>query len=419
MKPGSAPARILMLFAAAASVMAFLLFIGLEPAAAQQAADWPRWRGPNGDGISPEADWDPMALSRGPRILWKADAGMGYSSPAIMNGRVYISGQNGKKEFVLALDAATGKRIWRREWTGGSPPQSSPTIDGDSVYVVSQQGAVSCLAARNGKIRWRKDLIKDYKTEAIPYGYSGSPVVIGDLLVLNVNTAGVALNKETGALAWASSPHKEQINSFGYHATPVLYDRKGRKTVLLMSGTGLSSVDVETGRRLWFFEWFNPAAPPIGDPVVSGDHVLISTFPTAPHALLDISGDQPRVLSKNQSVKAGISTPVLLDGYLYATEGPDFGGNLRCVEWKTGEVKWETSMGAMQFTAAGGRLLILESGGTLRVTEVNPAAYTEISSCSLPSAKGRKWWTPPVLCGGRIYCRNFYGDLLCVDVSRR
>ncbi len=398
---------------------ASILVLAAGPVAAQQACDWPRWRGPNGDGISPETDWDPMALSGGPRILWKADAGMGYSSPAIVNGRAYISGYSDGKEFVMALDAATGKRLWLREWEGNSHPNSSPTIDRDSVYVVSQRGAVSCLAAKDGKRRWRKDLVKEYKMETIPNGYSGSPVVIGDLLVLNVNTAGVALDKETGALIWASSPHKERSNPNGYHATPVPYDHGGRKTVLLMSGIGLSLVDVETGRRLWFFEWFDPAIAAVADPLVSGDQVLISTFSTNPSsALLDISGDQPRVLWKNLSVNTGTSTAVRLDGYLYATEGPGSGGNLRCVEWKTGKVKWETSMREMQLTAAGGKLLILESGGTLRVAEANPAAYTEISSCPLPSEKGHHWWTPPVLCGGRIFCRNFYGDLVCIDVRR-
>ena len=206
-------------------------------------SDWPRWCGPNGDGISMEIKWNPEALSGDPKILWKADVGMGYSNVAIKDNRLYTMGMKG----MFCLNAETGKEIWQYSEVMLSGPKATPTIDGKYVYILSEAGTLFCLRVKNGKLRWQKDLKREYETESIPYGYGGSPVIVDDLIILNVNTAGIALDKKTGSLMWASPVHTKKVNLNDYHATPVLYDHEGTRCTLLFSGIGLSLVE---GKRM-------------------------------------------------------------------------------------------------------------------------------------------------------------------------
>ena len=140
--------------------------------------DWPQWRGPNGDGISMETNWNPEALSGGPNILWKVDIGMGYSNVAINDNRLYTMGQEG----VYCFDADTGEEIWKHSFKSIADPQSTPTTDGKYVYALDKIGILLCLKAKNGKVRWKKDLVSEYDVVKPFYGFAGSPVIEGALL---------------------------------------------------------------------------------------------------------------------------------------------------------------------------------------------------------------------------------------------
>ena len=108
--------------------------------------DWPRWRGPNGDGISKETGWNPAALKDGPRILWKANVGMGYSNVAIKDNRLYTMGCKGREYTIVCLNAETGKEIWRRVVSENlMEPQATPAIDGEFLYALSKEGLLLCL----------------------------------------------------------------------------------------------------------------------------------------------------------------------------------------------------------------------------------------------------------------------------------
>jgi len=139
-------------------------------------------------------------------------------------------------------------------------------------------------------------------------------------------------------------------------------------------------------------------------------------------AVLDISGAEPELVWENHEMANHISSSIYLDGYLYGVDG-DYHSNikkctLRCIKAESGELMWEELTGGASLTAADGKLIVLTAKGTLHIAEATPAAYVEISSCQLPTEVGLPWWwTPPVLCGGKIYCRNQSGDLVCIDVS--
>jgi outer membrane protein assembly factor BamB len=141
-------------------ILTILIFVACAVHGIAEEYDWPRWRGPNGDGISMETEWNPEALSGGPNILWKVDVGMGFPNVAIKNNRLYTIGSKG----VVCLNAESGAEVWRFSDIRFSNPQSTPTIDGKYVYGIKSSGLLFCLKAKNGELRWKRDLVREYKT---------------------------------------------------------------------------------------------------------------------------------------------------------------------------------------------------------------------------------------------------------------
>jgi len=132
----------------------------------QGEVGWPRFRGPTGDGISRESDCDPEALAGGPRLLWRTDVGRGLSNVVIKNNRLYIIGSKPEGTVeVLCLDAETGAKIWQHSLDEPQPPYSTPTLDGKYVYVLSHNGILLCLRAKNEKIQWKKDIVNEFQVE--------------------------------------------------------------------------------------------------------------------------------------------------------------------------------------------------------------------------------------------------------------
>jgi outer membrane protein assembly factor BamB len=208
--------------------------------------------------------------------------------------------------------------------------------------------------------------------------------------------------------------------------------QRGKSYALIGSWKGISSVEVQTGRPLWVYEWELYSGRHISDPIVLRDHVYISQnfFPAkndlATSLLLAVSGEKPTVLWRSSDLTTEISDGVVLDGYLYGGQGGPyrFHASLRCVDLATGQLKWEKvvsesmSPACVSLMVAGGKLVVLTDDGVLAIAEASADAYKEISRCTLQSENTlySRFWNPPVLCNGRIYCRNFFGGLICIDV---
>ncbi len=392
--------------------------------------EWPRWRGPNGDGISMETDWDPEALSGGLRILWKVDVGFGHSNVAIKDNRLYTMGLGG----VYCFDAGTGEEIWLHPLDSTDDTLATPTTDGKYVYTLDKEGILLCLKAKNGKLRWKKDLVSEYDVKTPYYYFAASPVIEGDLLILTANTSGLVLKKKTGKKVWGSEEPPKSISSFYEEttgvdlSTPVLYEHERKRYAVLSSYEGMHAVDVETGKVLWLYEWDLYSGNQIIDPLIFDNKVLIGRVVfnevDLGIVLLDISRKDPKVLWKSLNLYSDISSPVLVDGYIYGVHGGPLSrsDSLRCLDVETGELMWVQELNGVPISlmAADGKLIILEADGTLRIAEATPSAYKEISSGDVLEGerKLRQFWTPPVLCNGKIYCRNFAGDLVCIDVSK-
>jgi outer membrane protein assembly factor BamB len=384
----------------------------LYAAASLSAADWPNWRGPANNGISAETDWQTEWPAAGPKVLWKAPLGTGFSSFAVAEGRVFTMGNVDDQDSVICLDADGGKELWRHTYPqpiapklyeGG--PNASPAVDGSRVFSLSRNGKLFCLDAETGKVNWSKDLVKEFGIKVPDWGLSGSPLVQGNLVVVNAGRAGMAFEKESGKLIWETGK-----DAAGY-ASPVPMTIRGQKAVLVFGGKALVALALATGSELWAYPWETSYDINAADPIVDGSRVFISSGYGHGAALLDVSGDQPELVWENKNMRNKMNGSVLVEGHVYGCDEK----KLTCVDVNTGEKKWANgASGQGSLMAANGTLIILSEKGELIVAEASPEAFTPISRAQV---LGGKCWTVPVLANGRIYARNAEGGMVCLDVS--
>jgi outer membrane protein assembly factor BamB len=412
-------------------LMILIVMIGSRCMCSAEDNGWPRWRGPNGDGISMETDWNPEALNGGAKVLWRLETGYGYSNVSIRGNRLYTIGIKG----VYCLNAETGEEIWHYSFDHHLEFQSTPIVEGKSVYALSLGGEMYCWKEKNGKLRWVRDLVSEYELRRPNYGFAASPVIEGETIILTANNSGLALNKKTGEKVWGSERPPEKIKGFlastgTHYATPVLCTYKEKGYALLSNYEGLHFVEVKTGDVLWTYAWEPPADTYATEPLVFDSKVFITRYDREGCVLLDIGNGMPEVLWENKNLSSDTSSPVLVDGYVYGCDGgPEVGHcSLRCLDVENGKIMWEEDLRTagerrpvtVSLIAADGKLIILEDDGTLHIAEAEPSSYNEISSANiLGDKKGlRQFWTYPVLYKGKIYCKNYAGDLSCIDVSK-
>jgi outer membrane protein assembly factor BamB len=409
-----------------------LLLLGCLPAWARGAKeDWPCWRGPNGDGVSQETDWDPEALEGGARILWTANVGRGYSNIAIKDDLLVTMGIVDQQDHVFCLNAATGAEYWRYSFESLSffGPQSTPAIDGNRIYALATYGTLLCLDVKDGTLLWEKHLVQDYDAREPKYGFSASPVIDGKVLLVNADSKMIELDKTTGDLLWGVDVEVPKRAS-GSYSTPVVAEVNGRRCALFLDAVAFQAVEVATGNVLWEYE--HGDRPEVtADPIVHQSEIFLSLAETS--VLLETDEMVADELWNAAVLTSGMMTPVLVQGYLYGTHWPpntnvlDYDWNtmfrldwpFRCISWETGEVMWEKTMKSASIMAAGDMLIVLELDGTLHIVEANPSSFHERSSADVLAGKKtrRIFATPPVLLDGRIYCRNYTGELVCIDVS--
>ena len=381
------------------------------------ATDWPRWRGPNLNGISAETGWLTKWPGKGPKQLWKVNVGAGYSSVAVSKGRLYTMGNRKNTDIVWCLDAATGKELWKQSYpcrnVEHAGPRATPTIDGDVVYTISQRGDVCCFKAASGEKVWSKNLAREIKARVPRWGFAGSALVEGKLLIVNIGTAGAALDKATGKVVWQTGR-----GASGY-ATPVAFDMDGRRCMLVFGATALFCVDAKTGKQAWSVPWKTKYDVNAADPIVVGSKIFISSGYSTGCGLLEVKEGKAEVLWRNRAMKNQFSTCVLLKGHLYGSDGnvEQRATTLKCMDFATGKVKWTyPGLRMTSLMAADGKLLVYSEQGALIVADASPVGFKPISRTQ--ALTGRRCWTMPVLAAARIYCRNnIRGDLVCLDVS--
>jgi len=402
------------------------------------AGDWTLYRGPEGTGISKEtvSVW-PAA---GPKEVWRVETDSGFSSFTVAKGRAFtqvlreVDGV--KREVCLALNADTGKELWAvpvgmpnyghgggndgvGDNKGGDGPRSTPTTDGDRVYVLTSDLALIALEASSGKEVWKRDFMKEHAGVNITWKNAASPVLEGDLIFAGGGGAGqalMAINKNDGKVVWKTEDDKIT------HATPVLATIHGVRQVIFFTQKGLVAVDTKAGKTLWRQNFrFNVSTA--ASPIVAGDLVYCSAGYSVGAGLTRISkqGDAftaTEVWRKPNEMFNHWSTPVYHDGHLYGMFSfKEYGkGPLKCIELATGQEKWsQPGFGAGNVVLAGNTLVVLGDAGQLALVEASPKGYKEIAQKDVLDGK---CWSTPAIANGRVYVRSTK-EGKCLDLTTK
>lgn len=381
-----------------------------------EPTDWPQYRGKNRDGISTEKSWLGQWPDEGPKTLWKASVGVGFSAVSVSNGRAITMGNTQDVDTVYCFDALTGRELWKYSYPclnrpnlyeGG--PNSTPTVSDVHVYTLSRTGQLFCLDAASGKPVWAKDLQADFGAPMPDWGFTCSPLVVGNMLFVEVGGKGasvVAFNKATGEVLWKSG------NDRVAYSSPVALKLGDDACLACFMAPGLVVLKGADGSEVCRHLWKTLYDVNAATPIITGDRIFLSSGYDAGSTLVTVGKTGAMVLWQNKNMRNHFNSSVLWDGHLY---GFDESPELRCIDVKDGSIKWsQGGLGKGSLMLADGKLIVLSEKGELVIAEAKPAGFSQLARTQI---LGGKCWTVPVLSDGRIYARNAKGDLVCVDVK--
>jgi len=389
--------------------------------ASARGEEWPVFRGPTRDGVSVEKGWTHEWAGGEPPVLFKANVRNGFSEVVVRGDRLWTMGHARGKDRVVCLGASDGKEIWAYEYpalsVGTVQPdyegtRATPTLDGDHLYTLSRDGKVHCLEAGTGKVVWQKDLVKELGLAVPPWGFAGSPVVHGEMLILNVGTAGTAVDKKSGALIWQTGKAAS-----GY-ATPLEYSAGGKARVAMFTADALTGLDAETGKRLWSVSWKTQYKINSADPIFHDGKLFASSAYNFGCAVVEAADDSGKIVWRNRELRNHYNSSVLHEGHLYGFDGNNMQGQgLKCLDFATGKVLWTAADPAWgNLMLADGKLIIVTQSGELIVAKASAEKFEELARAH---PLGGTCWTAPVLSDGRLYLRNTRGDLVGLDLRRK
>ncbi|MFP5284314.1 MAG: PQQ-binding-like beta-propeller repeat protein [Thermoanaerobaculia bacterium] len=384
------------------------LSLALLAAGRAAALDWPQFRGVNRDGVSAETDLPRSWPAEGPQVVWKRAIGEGYSGISVAGGRLYTMDSDATTEYVLALEAGSGKEVWRVPAGPkliddmGNGPRTTPTLDGGTVYAMGSHGRLLALKAADGAKVWEVDLPQAFGAKRPTWGYSGSPLIDGDLLILEAGGKEgwgvVAFEKATGKVRWGA------LDGDAAYASPVAMTIGGIRQYVMPRRAGSQTVALRPdGAVLWTHP--GPFSVIASALFVPPDKVYVSGGDDAGAVLMRIKTEDGRAtveeLWKTRAMKNHFNNAVLVGDHLYGFDNATF----KCLSVATGEPAWASrGLGKGSLLAADGDLLIvLSDQGTLLLVEANPGAYTELARFQAMEGKA---WTAPALADGRLYLRD-------------
>jgi outer membrane protein assembly factor BamB len=394
------------------------------PGQAAYGGDWPQFLGPTRNGISAETGLIQSWTAMGPPILWERQVGAGFSGPIVAGQRLILFHRLDKQEVIECLDALTGKEAWKfaypcqyvDDYGKGDGPRSTPLVTGNRVYTLGAEGQLHCLALDTGKVVWKRALAEDYAVRKNFFGVGTSPLVEGDLLLLNAGAKGggiIAFDKETGKEVWKATDHPAS------YASPVAATINGLRHVFFFTREGLVSLDPVNGNVRFIKPWrsrFN-ASVNAATPLVVGDHLFLSASYNTGAVWLRVRSDGVDEVWKGDAILSNhYNTSIFSDGLLYGIDGrQEEKARLRCVEAKTGKVLWTRErFGCASLLLVEGHLLGLTEDGDLVLIEASPQAYREKARATVLSKPCR---AEIALAHGRLYARDDT-KLVCWNLTK-
>jgi outer membrane protein assembly factor BamB len=407
-----------------------LAVVGIAVAAAVVVAaqttsfDWPQWRGPDRSGVSRETglarEWPPA----GPPLVWTATGlGEGYGTVAVAGGRVFVQSARNRQSAVHAIDASNGRYIWSKALGAagtndrGSGPRGTPTVDGDRLYVLTENGDLACLLAQDASVVWQRNILRDFGGRNIPWLISESPLIDGDRVIVTPGggKAGmVALDKMTGKTVWQS----QGLSDAAGYASPVVVEVGGVRaytTITASAGVGVRASD---GRLLWRYPAAANYTANIATPLVAGTQVFYtSAYGTGGglvnlrEAFGEIRAEEVYFTRDMQNHHGGV---VLVDGVLYGFSN----AILTAIDFASGKTLWRhRSVGKGAITYADRRMYILSENNVVGLAEVSATVYRETGRFEIAD-QGLPSWAHPVVSNKRLYIRN-QGALAAYDIAAR
>jgi outer membrane protein assembly factor BamB len=374
-------------------------------------ADWPQLWGPAGDGRAAGTAGLARAETLKAREAWRRPIGSGFSGIVVAGGRAYTGVSDGTHDHAVSIDVASGRELWRtrlgdtyRGHDGSKDgPVATPTLDDGRLFVVGPHGTLFALEASSGRVLWRHDLKAEYGAPAPVYGFGTSPVVAGDLVVVQAGGAKshnvVAFDKKTGSLAWSAA----HGTATGY-ATPVVATIGGVRQIVAVSGDKVFGVRPGDGALLWSHTLPAESERSRAPLVLPDGNVLVPSWTESILVKVTSGGGTFTTAEawRSPRLKSSYSPTVFHDGHLYGFNG----AYLVCVDPATGDVVWRQKVYTGSLILVDGHLVILgDSSGDLRIAEASPKGYREKLKQPVFNA-GATSSTGPTYAAGRLLLRN-------------
>ena len=401
-----------------------------------RAADWPQWRGPNRDGVAPDVKLPAKWPADAPAAKWKAPVGEGYSGAAVAGGKVFILGREGEEgdEKCLCFDADTGKLLWKVQYpcsfkapdpTAGKGPNSTPTVDGDRVYMFGMGGMLSCIEVATGKVLWKHDCQKEFWGEVKgelgddawfpPCGVATGPLVDGDKVIVAVGgkKAGgfTAFDRKTGEIVWKALEDRSS------YASPLIVSPGGVKQIVGFTGTRMVGLRYSNRELLWDVPWKARFDQTIITPVVWKDLVIIAgeARPTQAMRVTETGGKvTAEVAWKNDDLKSYMTTGVVFSDHLLGYDMRT--SKLACVALATGETAWTSPRVPGKYHSlvrAGDVVFVLNSEGELFVIKATAEEFAQLAKWTVGD-KGT--WSHLAVAGNRLYVKD-KDTLYCYELN--
>jgi outer membrane protein assembly factor BamB len=384
----------------------------LAPAAAVSpvsAADWPGFRGRDRDGLMRgvriATDWSVAP----PKELWRRPVGPGWSSFAVHGDVFYTQEQRGEEEIVAAYRVSTGAPVWKhrdpaRFWesNGGPGPRGTPALHNGRIYALGATGILNALDEATGRVIWSRNASADSNTKIPDWGFSASPLLIDDMVIVALAGKLAAYDRETGAPRWIGPD-----GGAGY-SSPHLVTIDGVPQIVLLDAKGATSVAPSTGARLWDVTVTAGAmAVPIVQPAITDDgDVLISAG--------NITGMHRFAITQNGGVWSATSRwfsnglkPYFNDFVVHKGHAYGFDGSLlACIDVADGTRQWKGGRygnGQLVLLPDQDLLLVVTEEGELALVSATTEKFSELAR--VPAITG-KTWNHPVLAGNVLLVRN-------------
>lgn len=391
-------------------------------------SDSPRFRGWAGDGKTPGVALLPDWSAKEPKVLWKHPVGGGHAGVAIAGNSAVTIEQREGDEVVVCYDRATGKERWSHSYSarfeqsepmGGNGPRTTPVVANGTVFTLGGRGDLVCVEAASGTQRWRVNVLDDTGATVAEWGVSGSPVVHGNLVIVNAgvnpadnkNQAVVAYDQTTGKKVWANG------SKAAAYASPQILTLGGMEQVVVFDAAGLGGYDPANGAELWRYPWKTDMGMNSAQPVLVGpDRLFVSSEKSNGGAVVEIRKDGDKWTTKEvwktRALAARFCSPIVVGGHIYGLTD----GKLICVDAANGKRVWaDGDFGNGQLTLAGDVFVISAERGAVALVAADATEFRELGRLEVFTART---WNVPALAGNQFFVRN-HREMTCLELPTK